>query len=135
MAALKLLAKRRKLAKDYEVHCLLVQDDAARTVSLTENVQRGPCRPHRGTVRLERPCGRGAARGGYCSRFRCDTLGGAAAPLKLANVSPRLLADFGKQIVTLEQLMALAITDDHAAQEAALNHRNGSATRTRCATT
>lgn len=40
LAALKLLVKRRKLAKDHEVHCLLVQDDAARTVSLTESVQR-----------------------------------------------------------------------------------------------
>ena len=35
-----LLVKRRKLAKDHEVHCLLVQDYAARTVSLTENIQR-----------------------------------------------------------------------------------------------
>ena len=39
--------------------------------------------------------------------------------LKLANVSPRLLADYRADAVTLEQLMALAITDDHAAQEAA----------------
>jgi ParB-like chromosome segregation protein Spo0J len=39
--------------------------------------------------------------------------------LKLANVSPRLLADYRGDAVTLEQLMALAITDDHAAQEAA----------------
>jgi len=39
--------------------------------------------------------------------------------LKLANVSPRLLADYRADAVTLEQLMALAITEDHAAQEAA----------------
>jgi ParB family chromosome partitioning protein len=39
--------------------------------------------------------------------------------LKLANVSPRLLADYRAEAVTLEQLMALAVTDDHAAQEAA----------------
>ncbi len=39
--------------------------------------------------------------------------------LKLANVSPRLLADYRTDKVTLDQLMALAITDDHAAQEAA----------------
>lgn len=39
--------------------------------------------------------------------------------LKLANVSPRLLADYRAAAVTLEQLMALTITDDHAAQEAA----------------
>ncbi len=40
LAALKLLVKRRKLAKGHEVPCLLVPDAAARTVSLTENVQR-----------------------------------------------------------------------------------------------
>jgi ParB family chromosome partitioning protein len=39
--------------------------------------------------------------------------------LKLANVSPRLLADYRTDDVTLDQLMALAITDDHPAQEAA----------------
>ena len=39
--------------------------------------------------------------------------------LKLANVSPRLLTDYRADEVTLDQLMALAITDDHAAQEAA----------------
>lgn len=45
LAALKLLVKRRKLAKAHEVYCLLVQDDAARTVSLTENVQREAMSP------------------------------------------------------------------------------------------
>src|SRR3546814_16247045 len=39
--------------------------------------------------------------------------------LKLANVSPRLMADYRADAVTRDQLMALAITDDHAAQEAA----------------
>jgi ParB family chromosome partitioning protein len=41
--------------------------------------------------------------------------------LRLANVSPRLLADYQQGAVSLEQLMALAITDDHGAQEAALS--------------
>jgi ParB family chromosome partitioning protein len=39
--------------------------------------------------------------------------------LKLANISPRLMADYRADAVNLDQLMALAITDDHAAQEAA----------------
>jgi len=39
--------------------------------------------------------------------------------LKLANVSPRLMADYRADAVTLDQLMALSITDDHAAQERA----------------
>src|SRR3546814_639866 len=36
--------------------------------------------------------------------------------LKLANVSPRLLTDYRAGAATLEQLMALTITDDHTAQ-------------------
>jgi ParB family chromosome partitioning protein len=39
--------------------------------------------------------------------------------LNLANVSPRLLADYRAEAVSLDQLMALAITDDHTAQEVA----------------
>lgn len=39
--------------------------------------------------------------------------------LKLANVSPRLMKAFRKDDITLEQIKALAITDDHKRQEAA----------------
>jgi ParB family chromosome partitioning protein len=38
--------------------------------------------------------------------------------LKLANVSPRLMRDFKKDEVSLEQMKALAITDNHKRQEA-----------------
>jgi ParB family chromosome partitioning protein len=40
LAALKLLAKKKRVARDYDVPCLLVADASARTASLTENVQR-----------------------------------------------------------------------------------------------
>ena len=118
MAALKLLAKRRKLAKDYEVHCLLVQDDAARTVSLTENVQREAMSPIEELFAWKDLVAEGRPVEDIAADFGVTPLV-VQRRLKLANVSPRLLADFGKQIVTLEQLIALAITDDHAAQEAA----------------
>jgi ParB family chromosome partitioning protein len=39
--------------------------------------------------------------------------------MRLGNVSPRLLADYRPDTVTLDQLMSLALTDDHEAQEAA----------------
>ncbi len=38
--------------------------------------------------------------------------------LKLANVSPRLFALYAQEQVTLDQLMGLAVIDDHARQEA-----------------
>jgi ParB family transcriptional regulator, chromosome partitioning protein len=45
LAALKLLAKKRRISKDYDVPCLLVADASARTASLTENVQREAMHP------------------------------------------------------------------------------------------
>lgn len=118
LAALKLLVKRRKLAKDHEVHCLLVQDDAARTVSLTENVQREAMSPIEELFAWKDLVAEGRPVEDIAADFGVTPLV-VQRRLKLANVSPRLLADFGMQAVTLEQLMALAITDDHAAQEAA----------------
>lgn len=118
LAALKLLVKRRKLAKEHEVHCLLVQDDAARTVSLTENVQREAMSPIEELFAWKDLVAEGRSVEDIAADFGVTPLV-VQRRLKLANVSPRLLADFGNQAVTLEQLMALAITDDHAAQEAA----------------
>jgi ParB family chromosome partitioning protein len=39
--------------------------------------------------------------------------------MRPGNVSPRLLADCRADTVTLDQLIVLALTDDHEAQEAA----------------
>ncbi|GER09487.1 ParB/RepB/Spo0J family partition protein [Variovorax boronicumulans] len=118
LAALKLLVKRRKLAKGHEVHCLLVLDDAARTVSLTENVQREAMSPIEELFAWKDLVAEGRPVEDIAADFGVTPLV-VRRRLKLANVSPRLLADFELQAVTLEQLMALAITDDHAAQEAA----------------
>ncbi len=40
LTALKLLAKKKRIAADFEVPCLLVPDASARTVSLAENLLR-----------------------------------------------------------------------------------------------
>ncbi len=45
LAALKLLAKKRRISKEWDVPCLLVADGTARTASLTENVQREAMHP------------------------------------------------------------------------------------------
>lgn len=118
LAALKLLVKRRKLAKDHEVHCLLVRDDAARTVSLTENVQREAMSPIDELVAWKDLVAEGRPVEDIAADFGVTPLV-VQRRLRLANVSPRLLADFEAQSVTMEQLMALAVKDDHAAQEAA----------------
>src|SRR5580765_5260660 len=118
LAALKLLVKRRKLSKDFEVPCLLVPDGAARTVSLTENVQREAMHPADQFEAFAALVAEGHPVEDIAADFGVSPLV-VQRRLKLANVSPRLLADYRVDAVSLDQLMALAITDDHEAQEAA----------------
>ncbi|MES2251641.1 MAG: ParB/RepB/Spo0J family partition protein [Pseudomonadota bacterium] len=118
LTALKLLAKRKRIAAEHEVPCLLVADTSARTVSLAENLLREQMHPadqfeaFAALVKEGRPIEDIAADFGVTPLV-------VQRRLKLANVSRRLLADYRADAVTLEQLMALAITDDHTAQEAA----------------
>lgn len=115
---MKLLAKKKRIAADFEVPCLLVPDASARTVSLAENLLREQMHPadqfeaFAALVKEGRPIEDIAADFGVSPLV-------VQRRLKLANVSPRLLADYRAGAVTLEQLMALTITDDHAAQESA----------------
>ncbi|MGY1490624.1 ParB N-terminal domain-containing protein [Methylobacillus pratensis] len=118
LTALKLLAKKRHIPKDWEVPCLLVQDASARTVSLTENVQREAMHPADQFEAFAALVAEGRPVEDIAADFAVTPLV-VQRRLKLANVSPRLMADYRADAVSLDQLMALAITDDHAAQEAA----------------
>ncbi|MDH0735731.1 ParB/RepB/Spo0J family partition protein [Achromobacter spanius] len=118
LAALKLLAKKHRIAKDWEVPCLLVADGTARTASLTENVQREAMHPADQFEAFAALVAEGRPIEDIAADFSVTPLV-VQRRLKLANVSPRLMADYRAEAVTLDQLMALAITDDHAAQEAA----------------
>ena len=118
LSALRLLVKRRKLHKDAGVPCLVVADADARTVSLTENVQREAMHPADQFEAFAALIAEGRPVEDIAADFGVTPLV-VRRRLRLANVSPRLLADYRADAVSLEQLMALAITDDHAAQEAA----------------
>ncbi|MDY1261786.1 ParB/RepB/Spo0J family partition protein [Pseudomonas aeruginosa] len=118
LTALKLLGKKKRIPADVEVPCLLVADASARTVSLAENVQRENMHPADQFVAFAALVKEGRPVEDIAADFGVSPLV-VQRRLKLANVSPRLLADYRAEAVTLEQLMALAVTDDHAAQEAA----------------
>jgi len=118
LAALKRLAQKRCIAKDWEVPCLLVADGTARTASLTENVQREAMHPADQFEAFAALVAEGRPIEDIAADFSVTPLV-VQRRLKLANVSPRLMADYRADAVTLDQLMALAITDDHAAQDAA----------------
>ncbi|MFU6283547.1 ParB/RepB/Spo0J family partition protein [Pseudomonas aeruginosa] len=118
LTALKLLAKKKRIPADYEVPCLLVADASARTVSLAENVQRENMHPADQFAAFAALVKEGRPVEDIAADFGVSPLV-VQRRLKLTNVSPRLMADYRAGGVTLEQLMALTITDDHAAQEAA----------------
>ncbi|PYE19858.1 ParB family protein [Paraburkholderia silvatlantica] len=118
LTALKLLAKKKRIAADVEVPCLLVADASARTVSLAENVQRENMHPADQFAAFAALVKEGRPIEDIAADFGVSPLV-VQRRLKLANVSPRLLADYRAGAATLEQLMALTITDDLAAQEAA----------------
>ena len=118
LVALKLLAKKHSIAKDWEVPCLLVADGTARTASLTENVQREAMHPADQFEAFAALVAEGRPIEDIAADFSVTPLV-VQRRLKLANVSPRLMADYRADAVTLDQLMALAVTDDHASQDAA----------------
>ncbi|AIJ46914.1 plasmid stablization protein ParB [Comamonas testosteroni TK102] len=118
LAALKLLAKKHRIAKDWEVPCLQVADGTARTASLTENVQREAMHPADQFEAFAALVAEGRPIEDIAADFSVTPLV-VQRRLKLANVSPRLMADYRADAVTLDQLMALAATDDHASQDAA----------------
>ncbi|MBP7597365.1 MAG: ParB/RepB/Spo0J family partition protein [Pseudoxanthomonas sp.] len=118
LAALKLLAKKHRIAKDWDVPCLRVADGTARTASLTENVQREAMHPADQFEAFAALVAEGRPIEDIAADFSVTPLV-VQRRLKLANVSPRLMADYRADALSLDQLMVLAGTDDHAAQEAA----------------
>ncbi|TFI47220.1 chromosome partitioning protein ParB [Diaphorobacter sp. DS2] len=118
LAALKLLVKKHRISKEWEVPCLLVADGTARTASLTENVQREAMHPADQFEAFAALVAEGRPIEDIAADFSVTPLV-VQRRLKLANVSPRLMADYRADAVSLDQLMALSITDDHAAQESA----------------
>ncbi len=118
LAALKLLAKKHRISKEWEVPCLQVAAGTARSASLTENVQREAMHPADQFEAFAALVAEGRPIEDIAADFSVTPLV-VQRRLKLANVSPRLMADYRADAVSLDQLMALAIIDDHAAQETA----------------
>ncbi|MEZ5656874.1 MAG: ParB/RepB/Spo0J family partition protein [Sphingobium sp.] len=115
--AMLLCAKRRKMKKSDPVRCWLDTENDPSEISLDENVTRTPMHPADQFERfreLSETKGWGAQEIG--ARF------GVSAPvvkqrLRLGAVSPKLLQVYREDGLTLDQLMAFAITEDHERQE------------------
>jgi ParB family chromosome partitioning protein len=118
--ALLLLQQRGRLQADHEVACKLVPPERARAVSVAENSGREPMHPADEFEAFKALVDEGKGIEDVAVAFGVSLLT-VQRRLKLAAVSPKLLALYREddKKINLDHLMALAISDDHAAQERA----------------
>lgn len=117
-AALQLLVKAKRLARNAAVPCIVRRAGAAEEDSLAENTMREALHPldqFRAFQALREDHGLGDEE--IAARFFV-TPAVVRQRLKLAAVSPKLQALYAEEAMTLEQLMAFSITADQARQEA-----------------
>lgn len=118
LRALRMLAKAGDIEKNAPIPCRIISGDNAAELSLAENIVRQDMAVHEELEAFQRLVESGNGPEAIAARFGVSPQH-VARRLKLARVSPRLIEALKKEEATLDQLAALAIVDDHAAQEKA----------------
>ena len=125
LAALQQLAESGTIEADYAVACHVIASDAdAAEISLAENTVRESMHPadefeaFRALIDKGTPVDDVAARFGVTPRT-------VEQRLKLARVSPVIISAYRADELTLAQVMAFAVSDDHAAQEQVFDQLSG----------
>ena len=118
LAALTILRRQKKLAKDFPVPCPIIDDVDAAEISLAENVVRLAMHPADQFTAFHALAKQGMGIEDIAARFGVSSVV-VRQRLKLAAVSPLLIGVYREGDMTLDQLMAFTVSDDHAAQEAA----------------
>lgn len=116
LMALRLLAKRKQVARDLPVACLVRDAADATELSLAENFVRVPLHPADQFDAFFELVRQGQAIDDIAARFGV-TAAFVGQRLKLSSVSPCLIAAYRDAEMTLEQLTAFTVVDDHGAQE------------------
>ena len=118
LAALQLLLKQSKIGDDYAVPAdVRPADDATLTeTSLSENITREAMHPADEFDAFKRLADEGQGNDTIAAKFGV-TPRVVEQRLKLAVVSPKLIAAFRKDEMSLEQLMAFTVSDKHREQE------------------
>ena len=120
LTALKLLAKRKVLARSVAVPCIVATGDEEEA-SLAENVVRESLHPADQFEAFRRLADEhGASAEEIAARFGV-TPQLVRQRLRLGAVSPRLMQVYRDGGLTLDQLTAFALTEDHARQEQAFD--------------
>jgi ParB family chromosome partitioning protein len=120
LKALMQLAKEGDIKPNYLVPCKVAegQVDAAE-LSLAENVMRDDMHPADRFEAFRDLVDKGHSTADIAARFGTSEKS-VRQLLKLARVSPAVLKAYRAEKLTLEQVMAFAVSDDHAAQEQVL---------------
>ncbi|WP_035512233.1 ParB/RepB/Spo0J family partition protein [Paraburkholderia nodosa] len=115
-AALDLLFGQKHIAADYPVPVRIVSEGEALAISLIENSEREGLDPFDVLRAYRMLAGEGRSVDYIAALFSASPLT-VKRRMKLANVSPRLLTLLREDAITLDQLAALALADDHETQE------------------
>jgi ParB family chromosome partitioning protein len=122
LTALLLLAKAGEIKGTHPVPCKLAERDIDPTeISLLENVLRHDMHPADEFEAFRDLIDKGVPVADIAARFGVsETV--VTQRLKLARVSPAVLKAYREEHLTLEKVMAFAVSDDHAAQEKVLDN-------------
>ena len=116
--ALLALVKRGQITLDEEILCTVLSEDRAIAASVAENSGRSALSTPETVMAFVEMAKAGAGVEELAVAFGLSVLT-VQRRLRLGNVAPSLFAQYRQGAMNLEQLMALALTDDHAAQIAA----------------
>jgi ParB family chromosome partitioning protein len=114
--ALELLVKQKRMNKTQPVPCVVRKDGLAEEDSLAENVHREALHPLDQFRAFQTLREKGLSEEDIAARFFVSATV-VKQRLKVAAVSPKLLDIYAGDGMTLEQLMAFTVTNDHARQE------------------
>jgi ParB family chromosome partitioning protein len=118
--ALELLVKQKRMSKTQPVPCIVQAGSLAEEDSLAENVHRENLHPLDQFRAFQTLREKGLSEEDIAARFFVS-VAVVKQRLKLASVSPKLLDVYAADGMTLEQLMAFTVSDDHARQEQVWN--------------
>ncbi|AMY00704.1 ParB/RepB/Spo0J family partition protein [Mesorhizobium ciceri] len=112
------------VTKDFPVRAILREEGSDTEISLAENDQRQAMHVVDEVIAYRELVEQGMAAEDIAARFG-KSIVTVRQRLKLANLSPRILDVMRADELTLEQAKALAVSDDHSAQEAAWFEHDG----------
>ncbi|MEM5343663.1 ParB/Srx family N-terminal domain-containing protein [Paraburkholderia azotifigens] len=115
-AALDVLFEQKDIAADYPVPVRIVSEGEALAISLIENTEREGLDPF-DVLRAYRMLAEEGRSVDYIAALFSASPLTVKRRMKLASVSPKLLALLREDVITLDQLAALALADDHETQE------------------